>query len=253
MLRRFGWPNTGSDDYKNLCSWTLTTPMPGLYLLVTPYMGARGGKTRPRSGCGNLHFGVRFNKQIEKNIHADPYRDAYEARKQKAIRKWWKTKGSAIYTIGQGKEDDEDELVLELNTFDKDGVKLIYGFWKRKPAHTWPNVIPEKGNFLCFYGWAISKFIKEKHPEVKMPEWKSKRDRLTRHTIQIRAALKATLRDLLRPTNVRDVSFTPFGDIERTPAAIKHYKNQKSAGYFEGAGHTPEYWFTASKKERSKD
>ena len=23
MFRRFGWPNFGSDDYKELCSWSL--------------------------------------------------------------------------------------------------------------------------------------------------------------------------------------------------------------------------------------
>ena len=36
MVRRFGWPNAGSDEYKNLCNWNLTTPIKGLYLCVNP-------------------------------------------------------------------------------------------------------------------------------------------------------------------------------------------------------------------------
>lgn len=34
MFRRFGAPNCPSDDYKEICSWILTTPMEGLLLSV---------------------------------------------------------------------------------------------------------------------------------------------------------------------------------------------------------------------------
>ena len=36
LFRRFGLPNQGSDPYKNIASYTLTTPLPELALVVTP-------------------------------------------------------------------------------------------------------------------------------------------------------------------------------------------------------------------------
>ena len=129
MLRRFGWPNAGSDDHKNLVSWDLTTPIKGLWLCVTPYLGG-----------SNLHFSILYNKVVG--------------------------------------------------------------------------------------------------------------DKITRFHIQVRAAIKAVMRDLMRPTSVRDISFTPFGDIERTPEAIAHYSNQPSAPRWDGAGYTPEYYFTHRRQIR---
>ena len=38
-FRRFGYPNRGWDDYKNLVSYCLTTPHPDLVLRITPYVG----------------------------------------------------------------------------------------------------------------------------------------------------------------------------------------------------------------------
>lgn len=40
MQRRFGFPNEGSDDYKELAKWSITTPMPDMILYVTPTVSA---------------------------------------------------------------------------------------------------------------------------------------------------------------------------------------------------------------------
>ena len=36
MVRRFGYPATGSDDYKEIACWFLTTPDPNIALIVSP-------------------------------------------------------------------------------------------------------------------------------------------------------------------------------------------------------------------------
>lgn len=39
LIRRFGYPERGWDSYKELISWTLTTPDPEIRLRITPYVG----------------------------------------------------------------------------------------------------------------------------------------------------------------------------------------------------------------------
>lgn len=48
MVRRFGPPNHGSDDYKQICAWIVTTPQDGLYLSVSPSLSG------PRYSFGYL-------------------------------------------------------------------------------------------------------------------------------------------------------------------------------------------------------
>lgn len=237
MLRRFGWPNSGSDDYKELCAWTLTTPMAGLYLGVSPYLG----------DSMNLSFNVRFNKKVQRLLYADPLRDAFFRRKEKAIRLWWRSAGCKLYMWGFGKASgDEDVLVHKFCDAHEDG--MVLGLWKREARHakTHPKKMPSPKRFIML-DWWLGDFISKIHPEVKLPgitkREKGARQRKTRFQIQVAAALRAAMRDLLRPTNVRDLSFSPFGDIERTAAAVKHYRNQKQTGYFDGAGHAPAYWY----------
>lgn len=63
MFRRFGPPNDGSDPYKNLCQWTLTTPMPGVFLGVVPYLG-----DDPERGYPHIHS---FRFEVESAVLPD--------------------------------------------------------------------------------------------------------------------------------------------------------------------------------------
>ncbi len=236
MLRRFGWPNAGSDDYKNLCSWSLTTPIDGLYLLVTPYLGS-----------SNLHFAVNFNKVVQSQIGKDPGREAYFARRETAVLRWWNATGRKLYTIGGGTvEGDEDVLVHPYS--EQDGK--VWGLWKRTPAHAklGANKLP-----AGLWRW-LGQFVDEQHPKAKLPRITKREQaaRVSRYNLRVKAAITATLKDLLRPTYVRDISFTPFGSIEDSPEAIERYSNQKTAEYFHGAGNTPEYWFTRGEPRTSQ-
>lgn len=256
MLRRFGWPNSGSDPYKNLMSWVLTTPVQGLFLCVTPYLGHADEKfiydPKEKFHSANLHFAWRLTKEIKRKLHADPGRDAFFKRQHEAISHWWKNTGIKLYAWGIGlKEGDPDELVHEYSDCEVKGKPMVAGLWRRTVTVKGRCDIPKQAHMV---DWWLDELLKKHHPEVKLPKMR-KRERLRRQNrfqIQARRAMVAAMKDLLRPTNVRDISFTPFGDINWSPKAVKHYTNQESAGYFPGAGMGPEYYYLhATKAEKA--
>jgi len=241
MLRRFGWPNEGSDPYKNFCTWTLTTPMDGLYLAVTPYLGG-----------SNLHFAVRFSEEVGRKLESDPGRDSFLARKERSVMRWWRTEGSKLYVWGMGKEEgDEDELVHAYGEL-RSQPGMVCGLWRRTTRHNRRSAkLPDGGSMLAW--WLAEKVIKTTHPEYRLPTMTKREKDRRQSRFQIRAirALRLAMADLLRPTNIRDLSFNVFGDVERTPAAIERSKGLANVAYFPGAGCTPEYWFGLSAKDRS--
>lgn len=231
MLRRFGWPNIGTDDHKDLCGWMLTTSVAGLFLVVIPYFGSGG----------NYHFAVRFDKETGVKLDADPGRESYHRRRVRAITAWWDRHGSKLYALGEGqKEGDEDELV---HLWGEQG-DVVSGLWRRPLKADRPpdNLPPDASGMLM---WWLGTFIEQKHPEVKLPK-PTAREREHRETAFIRrakAALQATMCDLLRPIHVRDIGFNPTGRGEG---------EGEEAGRFDGAGNTPEYWFSARAKRERK-
>lgn len=227
MLRRFGWPNAGSDDHKNLCSWMLTTPVDGLYLDVTPYLGG-----------GNIHFGVRFTKEVGAELDRDPEVEKIWQRREKAILRWWEREGADLYVFTYG-DIGEDELVHEWNTHE--GKTL--GLWKRPDGFTKLRKLPKipAKHHGAFFWW-MGEFLKKAHPGV-LPEPKLKARRSpTAFQRRVRKAIEAVLRDLARPVRVSDVGFSPLGRCDASEAAER----------FEGAGCTPEYWFSARRKRHER-
>lgn len=224
MLRRFGWPNIGSDPHKDLCSWMLTTPIEGLYLVVTPYLGG-----------SNLHFAVRFTKEVGSEVDGDPGRESLKRRREAAVRQWWEATGSDLYVIGEGKPEDEPNELVHKGT-EKDGVVL--GLWTRLPSEERQAFGDAADPMLL---WWLTEFIAAKHPEVNLPTTLTEEEQAQRHTpfqAEAEAAIKQTMWDLLRPTSVRDVEFGAFGR-KRTRG--------EPAEPWEGAGNTPQYWFGAER------
>lgn len=268
MLRRFGWPNSGSDDYKNLMSWTLTTPIKGLFLSVTPYLGRTESRVFDPKWIHNLHFAVRFTKDIGRKLDDMPGRWAFVERRQRAIMRWWKTKGIKLYCWGTGKEvGDTHELVSRYaDAVARPGKKLpkrfqgckwVWGLWRRDER------IKFKGDFhkrtveagSGMIEWWLGDFIAKHHPEVKLPKMTAREKRM-KNTFAPKAhiALKRTLLDLLRETYVRDINFNIFGGTEERLkvgyASKKHPVVSPGANYFAGAGNTPAYWYS---KDAAKD
>lgn len=231
MLRRFGPPNAGSDPHKNLCAWMLTTPISGLFLVVTPYLG----------GGGNYHFAIRYTKDVGEALDRDPGREAWLRRHDRAIRRWWDTKGGKLYAMGMGKkEGDEDELVHLYGEKDD----RVGGLWRRPLKHDRPHdKIPKDAGMLL---WWLGNFIETKHPEVKLPKM-TKRERVHRQTAYQRraaAAVTVTLRALLRPIRVRDIGFSMFGRGEGEGPLVEPFAD---------AGYAHEYLFTKVAQKRRAD
>jgi hypothetical protein len=244
MIRRFGWPNRNSDDYKQLCTWMLTTPVKGLYLTVTPYLGEDGRRETPT----NLHFGYTYDATIAKALSDDPGRKAVQKRARKYALAWWKKTGQHEYTFGTS-IDQTDEVLIHKVGISKNDPEQFVGFWKRKPDHPQfrpPETRKDKewwaGMLTMFLHWTL------KDPGMpKMTEKEKAMPRCARQA-EFEAALLASIRSLLHPTHVRDISFSCLGDIKRTPAAIKAYTNQEPVTYFDDAGWAPKILFSRRKK-----
>lgn len=254
MLRRFGWPNEGSDDYKNLMSWTLTTPVKGLFLSVTPYLGSTPDPKR-FGISSNLHFAVRFSNDVGRKLDTDPGRERYFRRHYGAIMRWWKRKGIKLYAFGYGlKEGDSDELVHHFGDDSKHPGKC-WGLWRRTKAMKRPGDIPKQAQMV---EWWLEKLITEKHKDVKLPKMTAaeRRNRSNPFAKRCAVALQRTMLDLLRPTNVRDVNFNCFGKTEEGHSgAIKpSLIRGPHVLFWPGAGNTPAYYYSEEgRKERAKE
>lgn len=246
MLRRFGWPNCGSDDYKELMTWVLTTPIDGLFLSVTPYLG---------SSEDNLHFGVLYTKPVGLAIERDLGRERFWRRQHKFITRWWRTKGIKIYSWGYGLlVGDSDELTF-LFSEDLAHPGKCWGLWKRTPKMKRKGDIPKQAKMV---DWWISELLKKHHPEVKLPKMtkREREQRGNRFQRQVNNALKRTILDLLRDTYVRDINFNCFGKTEHKGDSCATKPKpiiEPRAGYWPGAGNTPEYYYSnEGKKERTE-
>lgn len=280
MLRRFGWPNVGSDDHKQLMRWVLTTPKEGLFLTVTPYMGNAGdliAEGREKSGGDALHFGYLHTEEVGKSLHfyAPAWRDLAEFKKER-VKQWWMTQGNQKFCWAGCTADEGETCVLKHH--EEDGH--LFGIYVRsqglnnhlqneegtmtqeeRDAHFAKELHPQA------LGWLTQHLaLAATHPDLYddhpfMPakigletsDWPDvDRERLNAETAEhekaviepTREALRATLRDLLRPVYVRDVGFNALGrwdyegDEHVAPA-----EDLRVCEPFAGAGYTPAGWY----------
>jgi hypothetical protein len=70
LFRRFGYPNIGWDEHKNLVSYRITTPMRHVFLEITPYMGSDDPDSVENPFNGSvLMFGYCVEKSIEDEFY----------------------------------------------------------------------------------------------------------------------------------------------------------------------------------------
>ena len=74
LFRRFGYPNSGWDDHKDLTRYVLTTPMDNVFLEVRPYLG---GDYRHRQNNDaitvSLMFGYCMSQELEQQYLEELY------------------------------------------------------------------------------------------------------------------------------------------------------------------------------------
>ena len=84
-----------------------------------------------------LHFAVRFTREVGNTVDADPGRESFVRRRERAVRRWWDKHGCELYLVGAGKvEGEENELVHKAEGSEKNGEVCPAGWNKGKPGMT---------------------------------------------------------------------------------------------------------------------
>ena len=247
MIRRFGPPNAYSDDHKNLCSWTITTPLKGLALLVTPYLGSPYQGLKPKPGekptwdsC--LHFGYRYSGELAKAICKAEWKhrglDKYEARVWKWVQKnklcCCPLKDAGVREIiwtwdvedwkNQTKKPAEDRYVVckplpvESNSkiyLTKKDFQIPWVYFTLEETYRDTHLLkPSKAKVptKTFHGYPV-------YPDCAL---------VHKCNMALRAAIKA----LFQSVYVRDIYFGVNGNIKDEDVA-----NEKSVPYYKHAGY----------------
>lgn len=219
-FRRFGYPDRGWDDYKELVSYYLTTPHPDMALHITPYVG--------NTSAISLRFVVEYEAGRTIEAYAQRDRHAWEKR----LFDWaeeqglpdWMPEWMEIYNAEYREAFPEVPLA--------DNWRQVINF---------PYALGEKGSRPYELTSRVAEFRKKLHEDYcKIESWPDyyKRpanvqdfnddDPLKPFAL---AAIEA-LKDLRSPVGVRDQSINAFGEVESGRADVKA---ASSAGYPSGA------------------
>lgn len=208
LFRRFGYPNCGWDNYKELARYLLTTPRPDLLLEVVPYAG------------GTSCIAFRFLVPPETNCAINTY-------DKRAVNAWRERAG--LWRERQGLPDWMPEWVQQVNAF-----------WMDVGATDWQlalNYAGPAGDLLEQRAWKFRqelyegyKAIEPKPPRIRRgADWSqwSDEDPLK----PLAEAAQTALRDLNRPVRVRDLTINAYGLAESGRAL----REPAVAGYPSGA------------------
>jgi hypothetical protein len=201
-FRRFGYPVHGWDDYKELCSWYVTTRMPGVYLSI-----------RPSSGSP---FGFMLTMDIYEEV--ERYFGEHWFNKVAAYREW-AMREHGVFPVSY-------EVVWYK---DRDAVDRDFTQWM---SRNYPEItegmfaeLPKEKREMYSGEW--SDFKDEEHERLfaefektyEAPEPFNYYDNWPElpwyHPVRlVNDALTDAIRDLLRPVNIRDVLININGDIK---------------------------------------
>jgi hypothetical protein len=223
-FRRFGYPNRGWDDHKELVRYVLTTPHPDMLLSVTPYVGGRTSITFRFLVAGDAY------QRIE--AYGERFRNEWIA---KALD--WREK--------QGLPDWMGEWVGFCNVNLRHDTTPAYTSWRETfrlgcflPARGSSGETIERraGTFfeaLC----ADYQTIEPRAPYYYRPrDWREWND--DDPLKPFAGAATIALRDLSRPVFVRDLQISAFGETENGSNGVGP---AIAAGYPSGAlgNHAP--------------
>lgn len=221
LFRRFGYPNVGWDDYKELAKYYLSTPHPDLILGIVPYTG----------GSTNISF--TFFAPLEVSRAADAYGCRFmEARRARF----------AAYV----RQQPEPEWSTEWLAFCNDELPH---YWGEQPASAsfvetfkWMNVLRtstcEQHTSITARAEAFRKQLEADYAAVepiaaweeRSPNWREWHadDPLK----PFAEAAFLALQDLRRPVGIRDIAInaygtTSFGRSYAKPAPVAGYPSGK--------------------------
>lgn len=239
MLARFGFPNYPSDDYKQLATWVLITPIDGIYLSVTPYLV-------PGSF---LQFGFLYHSC--RNIHQmleDPLLPCevqLREDRNKILVQWWRENRERYAFIGASKSERETCVLA----FGESPDGNIYGLYlaSKKIRKFLGDRFPQKlvrvrrdlNDLNYFANNAPESYAAAGLPPLpSVDKEQRRRERLLRdtplvwpHVEPLRDALRATIKDLFRPVFIRDICINGLGMVPDSEDA-----GMESAERWEHAG-----------------
>lgn len=233
MIRRFGPPLCGSDPYKNLCEWALTTPMDGVWLSVTPYLGD-DPSDRDRQGLDSLSFGYRFDENVAISIQTPPPEEAKRYKEFVKRAACWAVKKGICFVWADSKRKESPprgfqpivpDSVWAFNRSSETSPILAWSL------DGWPKAtLRELLRFRYHHGWKFSEVLQaysdaHKIDRVPLPRW----NREVKSKVE--DALRVTLRELIRPIYVRDLQFSVSGRVGDDVDAGEPAEAYCNAGY----------------------
>jgi hypothetical protein len=225
MIRKFGWPNTGCDSYKDHLRWILTTPIKGVAI------GIHSGGGSPAS--------IGISTSIFNKIWNESQKGKYLKASDTINKKWWNTTGKKLYTFRTAPNNEKNEITTTVTH----NIKTweILGYAKRKPNEKGGTKIPARYTHTLRY--IIEKYHKN---EVQEPKFNWGKPQATPTEAKVINAMTDTLKKLTTPTHVDDYYFNILGDLgDIGPQNI----DPKDTGpdYAECSGYSPKHWFTILK------
>lgn len=217
LFRRFGYPNLGWDNYKDLACYLLTTPHDDMFLRIIPSVG----------DWTVLHFDFLVPSEVVHMIH----------RHDRAPLLAWRKRALDAYVSTHALPDWMDEwIALAKAQFDTS-------------AETWRDTFPYMAFYVNFsrdeQGRLIGEFYKEvtegysaveAEPELidRDPDWRTWPDDDPLKPYFDAASI--ALKDLYRPVRVRDSQINAFGRVEDDKCRERDILNEPPvAGYPCGA------------------
>jgi hypothetical protein len=216
MVRRFGWPNKGSDDLKELCNYALTTPMKGFWVEVTPRLHPESHWHFRPLMTESRHDELRVDRRGLRRFYVRLERWAKKTLVE--VRRSQAGDRKVIYDSKNGNGKPRDWIVVVRKEGDREHLPL-----PRRGSEKWMRVMGVI-HLLTYRGG-------EGFCKLKCRVRRENR-RLLRRMV---SAFKRTMKDLLRATCIRDHYFSVKNrdcDPDGTPEEVAVYKH---------AGCTPKY------------
>lgn len=204
LFRRFGYPNIGSDDYKELCRYVLTTEHPEMLMGISPYAG----------GNSSISISFLLDPKIVHECREYPY--AARNKHNTNFIKWIEDNDRVpdfvndildeVKAAGWHSLSDHGEwtaiippITFSIHEFEKkkDGSKApkpVAWYLETKQEYDSLHPTPE-------IQWRNADWMKWDDEDPMKP---------------IAAAIFETLEDLKRPVAIRDISIDPWGVHDET-------------------------------------
>ena len=230
LFRRFGFPNTGSDDFKELCRYYLTTTHPGMIMSISPYAG------------GNTSISISFMVPHETRAACDGWYQRSRNARHLEFLEWIEDQGRV--------PDWADRFIVDLG---KQGwpVSSEDSGWRRiMPALAMLSGLRERSGKTDDMPEELAWYeaVRQDHAKIddlgdpgvdyRDPDWRKWDDDDPMKPYA--EAIHETLQDLRRPVWIRDSAINPWGACDEPHEDDDDAEDGKSladADYADSAGY----------------